>query len=171
METLITYKIINLFIRDCLKNKSNPNKTLFGEMDMRHLKHITLIKILIIFIALIFSSNVYSEQDLNSDEVKALISDKTAIQKHAHKGVKLAIYFSSDGTFRHKKKGKKVKGEWHVDSEGKLCKKYKDVHEKCVAIVKAGNEWKLYFVPIHPTFPREHLFTYIKILDGNPKNL
>lgn len=137
---------------------------------MKYSIKLIIIQILTIFI-LTFSSNVFSEQGLNSDEVKALISNKTVIQKHVKKGKKLAIYFSSDGTFRHKKKGKIVKGKWHVDSDGKLCKEYKDVHEKCVAIVKQENEWKLYFVPIHPTFPWEHLFTYIKILDGNPKNL
>ena len=114
---------------------------------------------------------MFSEQGLNYDEVKALISDKTVKQKNAIKGVTAIIYFSSDGTFRQKKKGKIIKGKWHINGKGELCEKYKNVHEKCLLIVEAGNKWKLYFIPIHPTYPWKHLFTFTKILDGNPKNL
>ncbi len=100
-----------------------------------------------------------------------LINDKTVLQKHAQKGKTICIYFSPDGTFRHEKKGKIITGQWHTDSEGKLCQKYKDVCEKCALIVKQGNVWKLYFVPIQVGFPWQHLFTFTKITDGNPQNL
>lgn len=54
---------------------------------------------------------------LSPDETKALINDKT-VEAVGARGYESVTYFAPDGTFRHKKKGKKVKGDWHVDSEG-----------------------------------------------------
>ena len=127
--------------------------------------------IVLFIFSLMFVSDVFPSQGLNANEVKTLISDKTVQQKHALKGKTINIYFSPDGTFRHKKKGKIITGQWRTDSDGKLCKKYKDVHKKCALIIKQGEVWKLYFVPIQAGFPWQHLFTFTKIMDGNPKNL
>lgn len=122
-------------------------------------------------IALIFFTNASFAKGLSSDQVKTLINDKT-VESESARGFAAKTYYSPDGSFRKTKRGELSKGVWHIDSDGKLCKKVDgESTAPCRLIVKKGNVWKVYKVPSKPTNPWKHKSTWLKILDGNPNKL
>ncbi|MCK5647327.1 MAG: hypothetical protein KAI22_00465 [Gammaproteobacteria bacterium] len=122
-------------------------------------------------IAFIFFANASFAKGLNSDELKALINDKTVESKSA-RGFAAITYYLPDGSYRKTKRGEFTKGVWYIDSDGKLCKKVDgESSAPCRLIVKKGDVWKVYKVPSKPTNPWKHKSTWLKILDGNPNKL
>ena len=136
---------------------------------MKNYQHPVII-ILTIF-ALIFFSNLSFAKGLNSDELKALINDKT-VESESARGFAATTYYSPDGSFRRTKRGEFIKGVWYINSDGKICKKVDgESTAACRLIVKEGSVWKSYKIPSKPTNPWKHKGTGLKILDGNPSKL
>ena len=116
-------------------------------------------------------ATVSSAKDLNGEEVKALISDKTVESKYPRKGFSITTYYALDGTFRQIKKGEFRKGSWCIDSNRQLCSTAEGGSGSCRLIAKEGDSWKAYKIPVNVMKPRKHERTILKIVDGTPNNL
>ena len=126
---------------------------------------------IIFTVALVFFANTSFAKGLNSDELKALINDKT-VESESARGFAAKTYYSPDGSYRKIKRDEFTKGVWYINSDGKLCKKVDgESTASCRLIVKEGDVWKVYKVFSKPTNPWKHKSTWLKILDGNPDKL
>ena len=122
-------------------------------------------------VALVFFANTSFAKGLKSDELKALINDKT-VESESASGFTAKTYYLPDGSYRKNKRNEFTKGVWYINSDGKLCKKVDgESTASCRLIVKKGDVWKVYKVPGNPAKSWKHKSTWLRILDGNPDKL
>jgi len=111
---------------------------------------------------------VVADEELNSGEVKALFSGKTASWVNHKKGNTGTGYFSSDGKLTGLKNGTdKIQYGWHVNDDGDLCID-KGSDTKCRVIEKSGDEIRK--IKVKQNGKRIHIMTYSNFVDGNPNN-
>ena len=123
--------------------------------------HLPAIINMLFTVALVFFANTSFAKGLNSEELKALINDKT-VESEAARGFAAKTYYSPDGSFRKNKRDEFIKGVWYINSDGKLCKKIDgESTASCRLIVKEGDVWKVYKVPGKPTSPWKHKSTWL----------
>jgi hypothetical protein len=115
-------------------------------------------------------------EDLNAEQVKALLSGKTAYAWHEKKEFDITTYFAEDGTLVSVRKGgDKWKGKWRIDGNGMHCMQLFDPYseqprkEHCRIVEKDGNTYKR--IKVKPNGRRIHIATYKKFADGNAENL
>ena len=124
----------------------------------------------ILFVGLLtlpFGSAV-ADEELNSDEVKALFSGKTVSWVHHKKDNTGTGYFAPDGKLTGLRNGTdKFQYGWHVNEDGELCID-KSSETNCRVIEKSGDEIRK--IKVKPNGKRIHIMTYSDFIDGNPNN-
>jgi len=90
-------------------------------------------------VGLMLSGNVFAAKTLNADEVKALITGKTADAEQLIKGFKFKVYFNPNGDLNQlKEDGNKVDGSWQVDAQGQHCVNF-GAGDQCATVVDNGD--------------------------------
>jgi len=123
---------------------------------------------------LLTSGSAYAEQ-LNGDQVNALISDKTVYAYHEKKDFDITTYFSPDGKIISARNEEKYIGKWHIQADGSHCIRFNDPYsgeprkERCMFIEKDGDTYKR--IKVKPNGRRIHVISYKRFADGNAENL
>ena len=132
------------------------------------------------FLASIFSgtlliSGLAQAEQLNSEQVTALVSGKTVYAVHEKRDFDITSYFSSDGTVISFRNEEKYKGKWHTKSDGSHCIQFNDPYsgelkkERCMFIEKDGDTYKR--IKVKGNGKRIHVISYKRFAHGNAENL
>jgi hypothetical protein len=119
---------------------------------------------------LAFAADLFADQQLNAQEITALVSGKTLEGTQPMKGIKVITYFAPDGTFRRLWGDDKEHGTWSVSAKDELCMSGSE-GTTCRVMERQGEVWNAYRIPKNIMKPRSHERQWVKVLDGNPYNL
>ena len=110
---------------------------------------------------------------MTSEEIEKLISGNTTYGKHEFKGFTSYSYNRQDGTFvgMNSKDGPR-KGTWRVKGN-KMCRHPEGRPKEFCQEVKDNGDgtYSRYKQPKNPAMPKKHVFTWTKVVPGNPENL
>ncbi len=111
-------------------------------------------------------SSVLAESVLSAEEVTQLFSGKTVEGIAVRKGYSFKSYFDPNGTIRTQyAKGKKRKGKWYIDDDGRKCLRYEDQSkENCHIIVNDGGVYKEFKVK---GGKRQQVVEFTRFTEGN----
>jgi hypothetical protein len=100
----------------------------------------TLSKVVLgLSVGLMLSTSAFAGKALNTDEVKALVTGKTADAEHLLRGFKFKAYFNPNGDLTQlKENGDTVEGTWQVDAEGLHCVDF-GAGDRCATVVDNGD--------------------------------
>ncbi|MDQ1314378.1 MAG: hypothetical protein QG662_487 [Pseudomonadota bacterium] len=113
--------------------------------------------------------------NLSAEDVKALLTDKTAFAKHEKERYNYVNYFAPDGSAKQlTDKGEKKTGTWHVESDGALCVSWAgDADSICGPLIASGEgQYKrMRTNPKNLMGGLIHVITFERFENGNSKGL
>ena len=137
-------------------------------MKLRNLTQLTWVAGL----GLLSSAGIAGEW-MSGEQIEKLVSGNTTYGKHEFKGFTSYSYNRPDGTFvgRNSESGPR-KGTWRVDGN-KMCRHPEDRPKEFCQEVKDNGDgtYSRYKQPKNLAMPKKHVFTWTKVVPGNPENL
>jgi hypothetical protein len=104
---------------------------------------------------------------LNTAELQAFFTGKTAYHKNLKTGQNLPIYFDPSGMRYFKVGGAKVLSTAWSIADGKRCEETTAGPEVCMTVYKAGSDVYL----CDPRYAGECLWQILRVADGDPEKL
>jgi len=133
-------------------------------------KSSTLTVLITAFTACFVAATAYAEQ-LNGEQVTALLSGKTSYAYHDFKDFDIDTYFAPDGSVISIRNGEKHTGKWRVESNGNHCVRLNDPYsgepkkEHCRFI--ENNDGTYTRIKVKRKGKRIPIITYKRFADGN----
>lgn len=110
----------------------------------------------------------YAEEQLNGDQIKEVLSGNTAYGEHAKRGFEIIRYFAANGDLTQYRpyftKRPRADGKWEVKGD-QLCMELERHGQTCGRFVKSGDDYLWY------KEHNKHIWTFKKIVSGNPEKL
>ncbi len=121
----------------------------------------------------LMSSLAMAGEWMTGEQIEKLISGNTTYGKHQFKGFTSYSYNREDGTSVgwNSKRGA-TKGTWRVKGN-KICRHLDgNRKEHCQEVKDNGDgTYNRYKQPGNLAMPKKHVFTWTKVVPGNPENL
>jgi hypothetical protein len=121
----------------------------------------------------VLSSWAVAGEWMTGEQIEKLVSGNTTYGKHESKGFTSYSYNRPDGTFvgMNSKDGPR-KGTWRV-SGNKMCRHPEGRPKEFCQEVKDNGDgtYNRYKQPRNLAMPKKHVFTWTKVVPGNPENL
>ena len=121
----------------------------------------------------LLSSVAVAGEWMSGEQIEKLVSGNTTYGKHEFKGFTSYSYNRPDGTFvgRNSESGPR-KGTWRVDGN-KMCRHPEGRPKEFCQEVKDNGDgtYNRYKQPKNLAMPKKHVFTWTKVVPGNPENL
>lgn len=119
------------------------------------------------------SSAAMAGEWMTGEEIEKLIKGNTTYGKHQFKGFTSYSYNREDGTYvgSNSKRGA-TKGTWRV-KRNKVCRHMEGRSKEFCQEVKDNGDgtYNRYKQPGNLAMPKKHVFTWTKVVPGNPENL
>ena len=118
------------------------------------------------------SSWVSAGEEMSGEQIKAMMSGNTAYGKHTRKDKHGYSFRRADGTFVgwNNEDGRRS-GTWGVQGN-KYCRTPEGEENRCFELSDNGDgTYNMYFQPGNLVMPRKHVWTWTKVVPGNPENL
>jgi hypothetical protein len=120
----------------------------------------------------LFSSVASAGEWMTGEQIQKLISGNTTYGKHELKGFTSYSYNREDGTsVGWNSDSGAIRGTWRVQGN-KICRQTEGREESCHEVKDNGDgTYSRYVQPKNLVMPRRHVFTWTKVVPGNPENL
>jgi len=128
--------------------------------------HIRLFAVSIAIVALLSFGAALAGEKLSGPQIATLISDKTTYGEHAFRDREGYGYWRSDGTFVNPR----GEGTWEIEGD-EFCRTHSsDNRRSCRDILDNGDGTYSHILK-NGKNAGKHVWTWIKIAEGNPENL
>lgn len=118
------------------------------------------------------SSQVIAGSSMSGEQINTMMSGNTTYGKHTRKDKRGHSFRSADGTFVgwNNVDGQRS-GTWRVQGN-QYCRTPDGDSGRCFELSDNGDgTYKMYIQPNNLAMPRKHIWTWTKVVPGNPENL
>jgi hypothetical protein len=118
------------------------------------------------------SSQVVAGNSMSGEQINTMMSGNTTYGKHTRKNKHGHSFKHADGAFVgwNNEDGKRT-GTWRTQGN-KYCRTPDGDSERCFELSDNGDgTYNMYIQPGNLIMPRKHVWTWTKVVPGNPENL